>query len=196
MRTALDEEIREIRNARIELAYLDVIRASLPRESIHVIDNTQLGYWAEYFYPSLCPGGLIAAKGSTTIGFSLAAAVGARIACPEKPVVALIGDGGFLYNAHELATCIRHGIAFPVIVVNDNAYGIIAFLQRRLYKNEHESRLTNPDFVALAQAYGTQAVRVDSPAGLGKALRDALASSEMWVIELAASFPEPPFWLD
>jgi acetolactate synthase-1/2/3 large subunit len=134
-------------------------------------------------------------KGSTTIGFSFAAAIGAKVACPEKPVVALIGDGGFLYNEHELATCIRHGIGFPVIVSNDDAYGIIAFLQRNFYQNEHESRLTNPDFVALAKAYGAQAVRVDSPDGLGEALQRALSSGEMWMIELAATFPEPPFWL-
>jgi acetolactate synthase-1/2/3 large subunit len=195
MRTRLDEEIREIREARLELEYLEVIRESLPREGIHVIDNTQLGYWAEYFYPSYCPGSLMGAKGCATIGFSLAAAVGAKLACPEESVVALIGDGGFLYNAHELATCIRHGIGFPVVVVNDNAYGIIAFLQRSFYQNEHESRLTNPDFTTLASAYGTQATRVDSPTGLADALGRALSSGEMWVIELAATFPEPPFWL-
>jgi len=195
MRTRLKEEIRKIREAHLELEYLEVIRESLPREGIHVIDNTQLGYWAEYFYPSYCPGGLVGAKGCATIGFSFAAAVGAKLACPEKSVVALIGDGGFLYNAHELATCIQHGIRFPVIVVNDNAYGIIAFLQCSFYQNEHESRLTNPDFTTLATAYGAQATRVDSPTGLKDALSRALTSAEMWVIELAATFPEPPFWL-
>jgi acetolactate synthase-1/2/3 large subunit len=195
MRSGLEDELREIRKTRIELAYLDAIRGSLPTESILCADNTALGYWAEYFYPSFCSGGLMGTKGSTTIGFSFAAAIGAKVACPDKPVVALIGDGGFLYNSHELATCIRHGIGFPVIVSNDNAYGIIAFLQRGFYKNEHESRLTNPDFVALARSYGAQAVRVDSPAGLGEALKGALASGQMWLIELAATFPEPPFWL-
>jgi acetolactate synthase-1/2/3 large subunit len=195
MRAALEAEVREIRSARVELAYLDAIRDCLPRESMLCADNTQLGYWAEYFYPSFCPGGLMGTKGSTTIGFSFAAAIGAKVACPEKPVVALIGDGGFLYNSHEFATCIRHGIGFPVIVANDNAYGIIAFLQRGFYKNEYESSLTNPDFVALARAYGAQATRVDSPAGLADALAGALASGKMWLIELAATFPEPPFWL-
>jgi acetolactate synthase-1/2/3 large subunit len=194
MRAALEEELREIRSTRVELAYLDAIRNCLPRESILCTDNTQLGYWAEYFYPSLCPGGFMGTKGSTTIGCSFAAAIGAKLACPDKPVVSLIGDGGFLYNAHELATCMRHGIGFPVIVVNDGSFGIIAFLQRTFYSNEHESALTNPDFVALARAYGAQAVRVNSPSGLGEALGLALGSGEMWLIELAATFPEPPFW--
>ena len=195
MRSGLDGELREIRKTRVELEYLDQIRDCLPRESILCVDNTQLGYWAEYFYPSFFSGGLMGTKGSTTIGFSFAAAIGAKVACPDKPVVALIGDGGFLYNSHELATCMRHGIGFPVIVSNDNAYGIIAFLQRGFYKIEHESRLTNPDFVALARSYGAESTRVDSPAGLAEALRGALASGKMWLIELAATFPEPPFWL-
>ena len=195
MRNALEDELGEIRKTRVELEYLGQIRDRLPGESLFCVDNTQLGYWAEYFYPSLFSGGLMGTKGSTTIGFSFAAAIGAKVACPDKPVVALIGDGGFMYNSHELATCMRHDIGFPVIVSNDNAYGIIAFLQRGFYKNEHESRLSNPDFVALARSYGAQATRVDSPGGLGEALRGALSSGEMWLIELAAEFPEPPFWL-
>jgi len=195
MRRGLEGELREIRKTRIELQYLDQIRDCLPGESIFCVDNTQLGYWAEYFYPSFFSGGLMGTKGSTTIGFSFAAAIGARVACPDKPVVALIGDGGFLYNSHELATCMRHDIGFPVIVSNDNAYGIIAFLQRGFYKTEHESRLSNPDFVALARSYGAEATRVDSPSGLGEVLRESSASGKMWLIELAAAFPEPPFWL-
>ena len=193
MRNKLEQEVEEIRRARVELEYLDVIRKVLPRESTLVIDNTQLGYWAEYFYPSYCPGGLMAAKGSTTIGFAFAAAIGVKIAYPEKPILALIGDGGFLYSAQELATCVRHKIRFPIIVVNDNAYGVIAYLQRAAYQTEYESRLTNPDFVALANAYRVRGSRVDSPARLATELEMALASEDLWLIELTATFPEPPF---
>ncbi len=195
MKRSLENELGEIRAVRTELQLLDSIRNALPRESILCVDNTQLGYWAEYFYPSYASGGLMGAKGSTTIGFSLAAAIGAKAACPGKPIVAVIGDGGFQYNAHELATCMRHHIGFPVILVNDRSYGIIAFLQRHFFKKEYESNLVNPDFTALAAAYGLQSACVDSAAGLGGALREALASGGMWLIELRASLPEPPFWL-
>lgn len=193
MKNKLEAEVEEIRRAHVELEYLDVIRKVLPRESILVIDNTQLGYWAEYFYPSYCPGGLIGAKGSSTIGFAFAAAIGVKIASPERPILALIGDGGFLYSTQELETCVRRKIRFPIIVVNDNAYGVIAYLQRTKYQAEYESRLTNPDFIALAKAYGVRASRVDSPAGLAKELEKALASEDLWIIELAATFPESVF---
>jgi acetolactate synthase-1/2/3 large subunit len=175
------------------MQYLEVIRRSLPGESTLVIDNTQLGYWAESFYPSYSRRGLVAARGSATIGFAFAAAMGVKTACPEKPVLALIGDGGFLYGAQELATCRRHKIGFPVIVVNDNAYGVISYLQRGAYQEVYESDLTNPDFVALAQAYGAEGTRVDSPSALEAALKRALASEGLWVIELLAPSVYPPF---
>jgi acetolactate synthase-1/2/3 large subunit len=193
MRKRLDAELDKIRETHAEMQYLDVIRRSLPRESTLVIDNTQLGYWAEYFYPTFSRGGLVAAKGSATIGFAFAATIGVKSACPEKPVLALIGDGGFLYGAQELATCMRHKIRFPVIVVNDNAYGVIDYLQRGAYQKVYESDLTNPDFVALARAYGAEGTKVDSPASLEAALKKALAAEGLWVIELGAPSVEPPF---
>ena len=193
MKKRLEKETKEIRQSAIELEYLEAIRRAVPRESSLFIDNTQLGYWAEYFYPSYCSGGLIGAKGSSTIGFAFAAAIGGKIAAPDRPVLALIGDGGFLYSSQELATCMRHNIKFPVIVNNDEAYGVISYLQREKFHTEYESRIANPDFVALAEAYGANAVRVDSPISLGKAVENALESGDMWVIELAATFREPAF---
>jgi acetolactate synthase-1/2/3 large subunit len=193
MQARRHQETEAVREVHPELAYLDAIRSVLPRESTFVIDNTQLGYWAEYFYPCHFPGGLVAAKGSSIIGFAFAGAVGVKAAMPHRPVVALIGDGGFLYATQELATCVQQGIGFPVIVVNDSAYGIIGYLQKNAYGEAFESDLRNPDFVRLAQAYGAQGTRVETPEGLGWALERALNSGEMWVIELLRTFPEPPF---
>jgi thiamine pyrophosphate-dependent acetolactate synthase large subunit-like protein len=187
------EEISQIRKRHLALAYLEAIRDVMPRVSTLVADNTLLGYWSEYFYPSYVPGGWVGAKGSSIIGFAFAAAVGAKIAAPEKPIVALIGDGGFLYSTQELATCLRHGIGFPLIVVNSRSYGIIGYLQREFHHHEYETRLKNPDFVQLAGAYGVGGCRVTSPAQLQDALTEALSSGEMRLIELVEDFPEPPF---
>jgi acetolactate synthase-1/2/3 large subunit len=192
-RRQADAEIVRLRQELPEIRYLDVIRNVLPRDSALVIDNTQLGYWTEYFYPSYRPNGVIAAKGSALLGFSFPGAIGAKVARPNTPVVAIIGDGGFLYTAQELATCVRHKVGFPLIVVNDNAYGVIGYLQRTAYQEEYESRLTNPDFVAFANAFGVAATRVNSPEGLGQALEKALGSGEMHLIELQADIAAPPF---
>lgn len=193
LRTAWEKGLRSARNERPELNYLEAIRNALPRDGILVADNTQLAYWAEYFYPSYCSGGFVGARGSAVIGYALAAAMGARLASPDRPIVALIGDGGFLYGEQELATAVRHGIGFPVIVVNDNAYGIIAHLQRSYYESEHESRLVNPDFPALARAFGLGSETVRTPEALESAIRSSLDSGKMHLIELAVDFPDPPF---
>jgi thiamine pyrophosphate-dependent acetolactate synthase large subunit-like protein len=191
-RKKLDRDMAEIPKGEIEAQYLDALRKVIPRDGTLVVDNTILGYLAEQIYPSYRPGGVMAPKGATPIGFAFPGAIGLKIADPSRPVVALIGDGGFLYGAQELATCIRHGIGFPVIVVNDSAYRMIDYLQLSTYREGHETALSNPDFVALAQSFGASGIQVNSPKELAEALESALTSQEMWLIEVKASFPDPP----
>ena len=192
-RREADAELERLSHERPEIQSLRAIRDVLPRESALVVDNTQLGYWAEYFYPSYQANGIIGAKGSGLLGFSFPAAIGVKVARPDTPVVGLIGDGGFLYTAQELATCVRHNIGFPLIVVNDNAFGVIGYLQRSAYQEAYQAQLTNPDFLAFAAAFGVPATRVQSPAALQAALDTALASGEMHLIEYQMTIQEPPF---
>ncbi|MCP4622935.1 MAG: thiamine pyrophosphate-binding protein [bacterium] len=172
-----------------EAKYLDVLRGVIPRDGRLLVDNTILGYLTRTFYKTYITGGLIPANGSTPIGFSFPAAIGAKVANPDQPVVALIGDGGFLYGAQELATCMRHGIGFPIIVVNDSTFRMIDILQQRTYQEGYETNLVNPDFSAFARSFGASAIQVDSPDGLGEAVESALKSKKMCLIEVAASFP-------
>ena len=192
-RQQADAEIERLAQERPEIQSLKAIRAVLPRDSALVVDNTQLGYWAEYFYPSYQANGIIGAKGSGLLGFSFPAAIGVRIARPDTPVVGLIGDGGFLYTAQELATCVRHNVGFPLVVVNDDAFGVIGYLQRTAYQEAYQAQLTNPDFLAFASAFGVPATRVQSPAELQSALDRTLASGEMHIIEYQMTIQEPPF---
>jgi len=189
----LHRPLSEIPDEHAEISYLRALRDAIPRNGMLVIDNTLLGYFAEQFYPSYKPLGIVPAKGATPIGFAFPAAIGLKAAYPEEPVVSLIGDGGFLYGAVELATCLQHGIGFPVVVVNDRAYGMIDYLQHSLYGAGYQTSLFNPDFSAFALSFGAKARAVDTPDGLKAALKEALASPEMWLIELNASFPDPPF---
>ena len=186
-------EIERLSRERPEIQSLQAIRTVLPRDSALVVDNTQLGYWAEYFYPSYQANGIIGAKGSGLLGFSFPAAIGVKIARPDTPVVGLIGDGGFLYTAQELATCVRHNVGFPLIVANDDAFGVIGYLQRTAYQEAYQAQLTNPDFLAFAAAFGVPATRVQSPPELQSVLDRTLASGEMHLIEYQLTIQEPPF---
>ena len=199
-KTAVDRLIKENREflqgilrEKEEVAYVDALRNAIPDNGLLVVDNTMLGYFAEQLYPSKRPLGLVPAKGSAPIGFAFPAAMGLKIANPKDPVAAVIGDGGFLYGGQELATCMQNNIGFPVIVVNDGAYRMIDYLQQNYYRAGYQTTLLNPDFTVYADAFGVKGVRVNTPEELNSALKEALASNNMWLIELKASFPDPPF---
>lgn len=193
LRDRIDRFYAEAIEDCIEAAYVSVLRRTIPRDGRLIVDNTIIGYFTEQLYSTLTPGGMMAPKGASPIGFSFSAAIGAKLAHPSTPVVGLIGDGGFLYSTHDLTTCAQHGIGFPIIVVNDSAFRMIDWLQQFNYQKGYETGLKNPDFVALARSYGIEGVGVDSPEKLGVALDKALTSGAMVLIELIASFPTPPF---
>ncbi|MCG2750314.1 MAG: thiamine pyrophosphate-binding protein [Desulfobacteraceae bacterium] len=193
LRQKHEDYIRSISPEFKEVAFINAIRKAMPRDGILVVDNTILGYFSEQIYPSLRPMGLVSAKGSSPIGFSFPAAMGVKKANPETPVVAVIGDGGFLYGANELSTCVKSGIHFPMVVVNDNAFRMIDYLQMTSYQKGFETDLMNPDFKTFAKAFGVDAVTVETPEDLSDALAKALESKKMWLIELKVKFPELPF---
>ncbi|HEY6251434.1 MAG TPA: thiamine pyrophosphate-dependent enzyme [Candidatus Angelobacter sp.] len=135
-----------------------LLRDALGRDDVMVNDQSILNYWASAFFPVLAPRSWLYPTGSGTLGYGLPAAIGAACAAQEQGrksrVVCIAGDGGFQYTAHELATLAQYGLPVKILLVNDNAYGIIGFLQRTLFGHTHEINLKNPDFCALAQAHG------------------------------------------
>jgi acetolactate synthase-1/2/3 large subunit len=133
-----------------------------------------------------------------TLGYALPAAVGAKLACPDQPVVAICGDGGFLYTAQELATARAEDLDLIVLVFNDDAFGALQTYQDRHFGGRRVgSALLNPDFVKLADAFGIQGTRVQ-PDELGPAVVRALQAGGVWLIEIPFSPGEPhsiPPWM-
>jgi acetolactate synthase-1/2/3 large subunit len=176
-----------------QVAYLDAIRAALPEDGILVEDLTQVGYVARIAFPVHGPRQYISSGYQGTLGHALPSALGAKVARPERAVVALAGDGGFMYNVQELATAVQHGINVVALVFNDGAYGNVKRMQRELYGNRViASDLFNPDFVRLAESFGVCARRASDPEGLQDALKGALAEDAPAVIEVkVGEFPAP-----
>ena len=166
-------------------ALMQAIRAAMPDDGILVQDMNQMGYYSRNYYPVYQPRSYLTASQLGTLGAAFPLALGAKVAQPDRAVVALCGDGGFLYNAQELATAVQYGIHVVVIVFNDNAYGNVLRAQVEQFAGHVlGTQLHNPDFVALAQAFGARGVRAQGAAQLEKLLREALLVQACTLIEV------------
>ncbi len=163
---------------------VESLRAALPDDAILAVGTTSLGYMCHMHFPVYAPRSYLGSSYMGTLGFAFPCALGAKVAAPDRPVVAVIGDGGFGFAAMELATAVQHDIAAVTLVFNDGAYGNSNRDQReRFGGREIGTLLRNPDFGALARAFGADGARLASADQLGDALREALAGGRPAVIE-------------
>jgi acetolactate synthase-1/2/3 large subunit len=180
------------------LDYLKAIRDVLPDNGVLIDELTQVGYAARTAYEARGPRSFISSGYQGTLGWGVATALGAKHALGNVPVVALSGDGGFMFNVQELATAVRHRIPIVVILFNDGAYGNVRNMQRKDHGNRViGSDLANPDFMRLADSFGIAGHRVASPEALRKALEQALARNEPTLIEVpCGDMPDPWRFID
>jgi acetolactate synthase-1/2/3 large subunit len=181
-----------------QLAYLRAIRDVLPDNGVLVDELTQVGYAARSAYETRKSRTFISSGYQGTLGWGVATALGAKHALGDTPVVALSGDGGFMFNVQELATAVRHRIPLVVIVFNDSAYGNVRNMQKSMHGNRViGSDLANPDFVKLGESFGIGAHRANGPEGLRRALETSLAANEPAIIEVpVGDMPSPWQFID
>ena len=161
----------------------EALRAALPEDGILVHDMTQFGYYSRGYFPVYQPDSYQIPRGN--LGAALPLALGAKLACPRRAVVALCGDGGLLYHVQELATAVQYGIAVVVVVCNDNAYGNVLRAQQEEFGGRVVgTRLRNPDFPALAAAFGISGQRAADAAALRRMLAAALEADAPALIEV------------
>ena len=168
-----------------QLAYLDVIRDVLPREGFFVEEVSQMGFTARLGFPVYHPRHFITSGYQDNLGFGFNTALGVKVAHPDAPVVAVCGDGGFMYGVQELATAVQHGINLVTLVFNNQSFGNVLRDQIEHYDGHLiGSELTNPDFVKLAGSFGARAYRVSSPAELRPVLEKALGDNAPVVVDV------------
>ena len=175
---------------------MKVLREVLPDDGIVVDEVTQLGYIIWYGYPVHQPRRLISSGFSGTLGYGFPTALGVKVANPDRPVVSVTGDGGFLFGGSDLATAKQFGINLVTVVVNNASYGNVLRDQQRLYEGRHSGAvLTNPDFQAYARAFGVGAWRVETADAFRGALKEALASDAPAMIEVVSDITKdyPPY---
>ena len=169
------------------LAALRAIRESLPADGVVFSDMTQIAYLGNYAFPAERPGVWFHPSGYGALGFALPAAIGARIAQPQRPIVALAGDFGTQFTLQELMTAVELDLTLPLIVWNNGALGQIRDDMRAAGIAPIGVVACNPDFVALAHACGAAGARPRDTAALATALREALARPGPTLLELNAA---------
>ena len=164
---------------------LDVLRSVVPKDGILVCDRCNLGYWAYRCLPAYAPRTFQYPMGYGGLGGALPQSFGAKLACPDKDVVCVIGDGGFQFTAPELAVAVQENIPVTIVLCNNNAYGAIRAGQKRSYGGRYFGvSLQNPDFQMLAASYGVPSVKVDRIEEFEKALQLGIDSKRLNLIEL------------
>jgi acetolactate synthase I/II/III large subunit len=177
--------LKEIQSVQPQMAYLNILREVLPANAIVTDELSQVGFTSWYGFPIYQPRTFITSGYQGTLGSGFPTALGAKVAHPDRPVVAITGDGGFMFGVQELATAVQFGIGVVTLVFNNNAYGNVRRDQRERFDGRVvASDLVNPDFVKLAESFGVGAARVTAPDQFRAALEKALADGGPYLIEI------------
>jgi acetolactate synthase-1/2/3 large subunit len=167
------------------VAHLAAIRRALPRDGFFVEEVCQVGFTSFFAFPVYEPRSYVTNGCQGALGFGVPTSLGVKAAFPDRAVVAVTGDGGFLFGANELATAVQHRLGVVTIVFNNDAYGNVLNDQRKLFDGRTiGSELRNPDFVALAKAFGAEGCRAETPDELEKAVLDGIDRDGPTVIEV------------
>lgn len=168
-----------------QVDYLNAIREALPRDGFFVEEVSQMGFTARFAFPVYCARQYVTCGYQDNLGFGYNTALGVKVGNPDKAVVSVSGDGGFMFGVQELATAVQHNIAVVAIVFNNNAYGNVLRDQKQTYSGRYiGSDLTNPDFVKLGDSFGVKTYRATSPAELKAIVAEALELNAPVLIEV------------
>ena len=183
-----DETLAQLRtafDAQPPLPVIHELQDVLPRDTIYAIDVHALGYASFAEFPIYDPRTFLYPNIGVALGHAYPAAIGAKVAYPDRPVICFSGDGGFLMGAVEMATAMKYGINVVAIVVNDGALSAIKGSQQKGCEGRTiDTDLLNPDFVEFAQSFGAYAKRVENLGDFKDTLRDALAAEKPALIEV------------
>jgi acetolactate synthase-1/2/3 large subunit len=171
------------------------LQAGAPDDTILVPDSTQVGYYSFPFWKVESRNAYIGSGYSGNLGFAFPTGLGAKVAQPDRPVVVVAGDGGFMYNVSEMATAVQHGINLVTVVFNDNAFGNVGRDMDIGFGGKYGTDLHNPDFPRLARSFGMEAMQVKDPTKVGDSLRDAIQMDKPVLIEVPVDpMPVPAFF--
>ena len=172
--------------------FLEALRESIPEDAIVTWDVSQLGFYARTHWQVRHPKTYIDSGYQFNLGYAFPTALGAKVAQPDRSVVCIAGDGGFMFNASELATAVKYGINVVTVILRNDSFGNVARDLEDVFSGTYETDLHNPDFVKFAESFGAVAMRAESPLDITELLPEALALQRPVLIDVPfADMPMP-----
>ncbi|KHE91001.1 Acetolactate synthase [Candidatus Brocadiaceae bacterium S225] len=165
-----------------------IVRKQLPEDGIVTLDNGVYKIWFARNYRCYHPNTLLLDNALATMGAGLASAIAAKMIKPDKKVIAVCGDGGFLMNSQELETAVRLGLDLTIIILDDGGYGMIKWKQEGMGFDNFGLDYSNPDFVKYAESYGATGYRPDSVQSFEDVLEKSLNTHGVHIIDLAVDY--------
>ena len=172
------------------------VRRALPSEGVVALDNGIYKIWFARNYKAHKPNTVLLDNALATMGAGLPSAMAAHLVCPDRPVVAVCGDGGFMMNSQELETAVRLKMNLTVIILRDDGYGMIRWKQANMGFTDFGLDYGNPDFVMYAQSYGAKGHRVESADGFLPLLQRCISEPGVHVIDCPVDYSENDFILN
>jgi acetolactate synthase-1/2/3 large subunit len=196
------QELEEIRHearawlqqqAPLQCAIIGELQQVLGDDAIVVSGITNIGYWSHFALRVRQPRTYLTSSYFATLGFAFPTALGAKVAAPDRQVISLSGDGGFMYALPELATAVQYGINLVAVVFVDGAFGASNHDQQTRYRGRLVgTNVHNPDFVRVAEAFGAKGIKAE-PGKLAPALQEAFDANRPTLIEVPVPTMAPPF---
>ncbi|HEX2403682.1 MAG TPA: thiamine pyrophosphate-binding protein, partial [Acidimicrobiia bacterium] len=177
----------------IEIEVLDQIRSALPAESLVFNDPTTIAFWARSHWKTDRPRTWFVPSGFGTLGYAMPAAIGARLARPDTPSIAVIGDAGVMFTIQDLMTAVQENVPVIVLVFNDEGYGVERRHQDHLFGRRSGVDVRPPNFVALAHAFGARGILVEDLSRVGQILESVLDADGPTIIEIPNRFSHPGY---
>ena len=166
------------------------VRAALPEDGILTLDNGVYKIWFARNFPAAEPNSLLLDNALASMGAGLPSAMGAKMVHPERKVMTVCGDGGFMMNSQELETAVRLGLDLVVVILNDSAYGMIKWKQAAMNFEDYGLDYKNPDFPAYAKSYGANGLRLERTEDLRGMLEECLNTPGVHVIDVPVDYSE------
>ncbi len=164
------------------------IRKVMPDEGIVTLDNGVYKIWFARNYPAYHPNTLLLDNALASMGAGLPSAIAAKLVNPDKPVISVCGDGGFMMNSQELETAVRLNLDLTVIILRDDAYGMIKWKQAHMSFDNFGLDYGNPDFVQYANSYGAKGWRIEDTASLSEVITRCINTPGVHVVDCPVDY--------